>query len=735
MPKKDASLEIYLLGPFRILVDGQLVAARRFTRRKPKLLVKLLALRPHHQLHREQLMELLWPDSDPEAASNNLHKTIHLARHALEPTLKSAADSHFILTEGQQVSLRADKLCLDVNEFELAAGKALRGAEVEAYEAALERYAGDLLPEDLYEDWVAVRREQLRMTYQDLLRKSAQLYKERGENHRAIERLKELLACDPAHEDVHRNLMELYAISGNKHQALRQYELCREALREGLEAEPEPATRELRQQIVTGQFASVSVSAAERELDHVHTINSLAVLPLVNATSDPNAEYLSDGITESIINSLSQLPQLKVMSRNTVFRYKGREIDSSQVGRELNVRTLLLGRVLQLGDRLVVRAELIDVDEGTQLWGEQYNRRGDDIFELQEEIASEIAEKLRLRLSGAEKGRLTKRYTENAEAYGLYLKGRYFWNKRTLEAVEKGIEYFKRAIELDPDYALAYVGVADSYTKLGDVGVAALPPRKAFSKAKMAAVRALESDSALAEAHTSLGHLNLHDYEWSEAEREFKHAIELNPNYATAHHWYAYHLLMNGRQTEAINEIEHALSLDPLSLPINADYGEVLYFARRRDEAIEQLRKTLEMDPHFYPAHSDLARVYEQEGRYEEAIIEIQTALALSPESTDGLATLAHIYAASGKEEQALHLLEELSEVAKSRYVSPYGAAVVYAALGEEEHAFKWLQTATEEHAAWVLYLNVDPRLDSLRAEPRFKSLLHSVGLSESSHE
>ncbi len=730
MPKKDASLEIYLLGPFRILVDGQLVAARHFTRRKPKLLVKLLALQPHQQLHREQLMELLWPDSDPEAASNNLHKTIHLARHALQPTLKSAADSHFILTEGQQVSLRAEKLWLDVSEFEQAAGKALRGAEVEAYEAALEQYLGDLLPEDLYEDWVAVRREQLRMTYQELLRKSAQLYKERREHQLAIERLKELLVCDPTHEDVHRNLMELYVLTGNKHQALRQYELCREALRKGLEAEPEPATRELRQQIVSGQFASVLLSSA----DHAETISSLAVLPLVNATSDPNADYLSDGITESIINSLSQLPQLKVMSRNTVFRYKGQEIDSSQVGRELNVRTLLLGRVLQLGDRLVVRAELIDTRDGTQLWGEQYNRRYDDIFELQEEIAREIAGKLRLRLSGAEKGRLTKRYTENTEAYGLYLKGRYFWNKRTLEGLEKGIEYFKSAIQLDPDYALAHVGLADSYTKLGDVGVAALPPRKAFSKAKVAVVQALESDGALAEAHTSLGHLHLHDYEWLEAEREFKRAIQLNPNYATAHHWYSYHLLMNGRQAEAINEIERALSLDPLSLPINADYGEVLYFARRPDQAIEQFRKTLEMDPHFYPTHSDLARVYEQVGRHEEAITEIQTALALSPESTDALATLAHICAASGNKEQARHLLQELIEVAKSRYVSPYGVAIVYAALGDEEHAFKWLQTATEEHAAWAIYLNVDPRLDSLRAEPQFKSLLQSIGLSRSSH-
>jgi TolB-like protein/Tfp pilus assembly protein PilF len=543
--------------------------------------------------------------------------------------------------------------------------------------------------------------------------------------------LKELLARDPTHEDVHRDVMELYVLSGNKHQALRQYELCREALREGLGAEPEPATRELRQQIVSGQLVPMSVSSA----DQVQTINSLAVLPLVNATSDPNAEYLSDGITESIINSLSQLPQLKVMSRNTVFRYKGREIDSSQVGRELNVRTLLLGRVLQFGDRLVVRVELIDAREGTQLWGEQFNRCYDDIFELQEEIAREIAGKLRLRLSGAEKGRLTKRYTENAEAYGLYLKGRYFWNKRTLETLEKSIEYFKKAIELDPDYALAYVGVADSYTKLGDVGIAALPPSKAFSIAKVAAIRALENDSALAEAHTSLGHLNLHDYEWLEAEREFKHAIELNPNYATAHHWYAYQLLMNGRQSEAINEIEQALFLDPLSLPINADYGEVLYFARRPDQAIEQLRKTLEMDPHFYPTHSDLARVYEQVGRYEEAIREIQTALALAPKSTDALATLAHIYAASGKKEQALHLLEQLNEVAKSKYVSPYGVAVVYTALGDADHAFKWLQTATEEHAAWVIYLNVDPRLDSLRREPRFKSLLDSVGLSGSSHE
>ncbi|MFN2599148.1 MAG: BTAD domain-containing putative transcriptional regulator [Pyrinomonadaceae bacterium] len=724
-------LEIRLLGPFRITVDGRAVEARRWSRRKPKLLVKLLALQPHQQLHREQAMELLWPDSDLEAAGNNLHKAIHMARHALEPELQPAADSHFILTQGQQIVLHAPKrLWVDVEAFEQAATEALTGEDREAYEAALALYGGDLLAEDIYEDWAARRREQLRGAYQELLIRLARLYEARGRYQQSIKRFKELVACDPSNEEAHRRLMRLHAVLGNRRQALRQYKECCDALREEQDAGPERATVELHGQIVAGLIRPLP-GAKERAPQPGAAINSLAILPFVNASSDPASEYLSDGITEGIINGLSQLSQLRVMARSTVFRYKGLDVDPQEVGLKLGVRAVLTGRVLHRGDTLNIQMELVDVSDGSQLWGEQYGRRASDIFEVQEEIAEEITGKLRLRLSGEERGRLTKRHTESAEAYRLYLKGVYFWNKRTLEGVERSIGYFRRAIEADSRYALAYTGLSNSYAKLGDVGLTAIPPKEAFSKARAAAASALEIDDSLAEAHTSLAHVHMHGYEWRSAGREFRRAIELNPNYATAHHWHSYYLIMFGRADEALAEIARALELDPLSLPINTDFGELLYFARLYDRAAEQCRKTLEMDAYFYQAHLVLARVYGLKGRFEESLAESFRAAELSGDSTEALASLGHTLASSGKKKEARDMLTRLGELSQSIYVSPYDVALIHLGLGERDEAFGWLYKAYEEYADWGIYLTVDPRLDALRSDPRFTELVRRVGFRD----
>jgi DNA-binding SARP family transcriptional activator len=732
-PQKRASpplsLEIHLLGPFRVLVGGAPLGEGRWPRRKPELLLKLLALQPHQRLHREQLMELLWPDLDAAAAANNLHKAIHLARHALEPGLGSGAESHFIVTRGQQVGLCAPGgLWVDAAEFERAAAEAIRGEDAGACEAALALYGGDLLAEDLYEDWAAARREQLRTQYQELLAKLAGLYEARGEHRRGIESLKELIAGDPSNEEAQRRLMRLYALAGDKHQALRQYQLCREALRKELDAEPERATQDLRRQIISGGLAPRHSGEVRPAADYGAAINSLAILPLANAGADPDMEYLSDGITESIINGLSQLARLRVMARSTVFRYKGADVDPQEVGRKLGVRAVLTGKVLPRGDTLNIQVELVDVSDGSQLWGERYSRKCSDLFEVQEEIAEEITGKLRLRLSGEERGRLAKRHTESADAYRLYLKGVFFWNKRTLEGVEKSIEYFRRAIDADPRYALAYAGLSNSYAKLGDVGLTAIPPKEAFSNARAAALRALELDDSLAEAHTSLAHVHMHAYEWQSAGGEFRRAIELNPNYATARHWHAYYLMMFGRTDEALAEIARALELDPLSLPINTDFGELLYFARRYDRAVEQFRKTLEMDAHYYQAHLVLARVYEQEGLFEESVAEFHRATELSGEGTDALASLGHALAASGKKKEARDVLGRLTELSRSRYVSPYELALIHLGLGERDEAFERLYKAYEEYAEWGIYMAVDPRLDPLRPDPRFTELVRRVG-------
>ncbi len=458
------------------------------------------------------------------------------------------------------------------------------------------------------------------------------------------------------------------------------------------------------------------------------TIESLAILPLINGGGDPDTEYLSDGITESIINNLSQLPKLRVMARSTVFRYKRKEVDPQRAGQEMGVRAVLTGRVLQRGDLLVIKAELVDTEDGSHLWGEQYNRKLSDIFTIEEEISREISAKLRLKLSGAEKKQLTKRYTDNTEAYQLYLKGRFYWNKRTAEGLKKGIEYFQRAIESDPGYALAYAGLADSYNIL--VSYSALAPHDAFPKAKEAATRALEIDGKLAEAHTSLAFVKFgYDWDWTGAERGFKQAIQLNPGYAFAHNFYAVLLSARGRFDEAFVHIKNAHELDPLSLPINTNLGWLLYLARRYDEAIEQYLKTIDLDEGFRLAHRRLAQTYEQNQRYSEADAEFQKAAALSGEDIELLSARGHFYAVVGETNEAHEVLTQLEEFAKSRYVPSYLAARIYLGLGDIDRMFELLEKACNERYGYLAYLDVEPMFDGIRMDPRFEELVHRVGL------
>ncbi|MDT5059729.1 MAG: eukaryotic-like serine/threonine-protein kinase [Acidobacteriota bacterium] len=456
-------------------------------------------------------------------------------------------------------------------------------------------------------------------------------------------------------------------------------------------------------------------------------IDSLAVLPLANASADPGTEYLSDGITESIINTLSQLPGLKVMARATVFRYKGKEVDIEEVRRDLNVRAVMTGRVLQFGDQLIIKIELVDTADGSQLWGEQYKRLAADIFEVQEEISKEISEKLRIKLTGEEKKLLVKRYTDNTEAYRLYLKGRFCLSKMTKEALGNAIKHFQQAIDTDPDYALAYAGLADAYYGLSSNH---LPPVEAMPKARAAAEKALEIDDTLAEAHASLGLVKaFYDWDWASAEDEYKRAIELNPGYASTHHWYGWYLALMGRLNEAIAEIKQASELDPLSLEINTDLGLSFLFARQYDRAIEQFEKAMEMDPNFIWAHFFMGWAYEQKGNYEGAVAEFQKARQLD-DSPLILAALGHTYVMAGRRDEALRVLAEMKELAERRHVSSYHFAIIHAALGERDEAFEWLEKTYEARSEALVWLKVDPRLDTLRTDPRFIDLQRRVGLS-----
>ena len=459
-------------------------------------------------------------------------------------------------------------------------------------------------------------------------------------------------------------------------------------------------------------------------------INSVAVLPLVNESGDPNLEYLADGIAESLMNSISQLPNLKVMSPNTTFRYKGKDQEAQKVGQELNVRSVLTGRLKQIGDRIVINVSLDDAFDNHQIWGAQYDHKMSDLLWVQSQIARDIAANLKLKLSTADENRVTKRYTENPEANELYLKGLFFWNKRTGDAANKSIEYFQQAIEKDPNYALAYAGLANAYQLL--TLFADIPPQEAFPKAKQSAQRALELDDGLAEAHTSLAaSLFWYDRNFPEAEREFQRAIELNPNYATAHHWYGVtYLAKMERFDEAIIELQRAQELDPLSLPISADVGNTYIQARQYDKAIEQLLRTVEMDQSFYFAHMMLGTAYELKGDAQTAINEYKKARRLNDDPMT-LALLGHIYAASGQRDEAMKLLDQLNQISKQRFVYAYGFALVYAGLGEKDHAFQWLERSYQNREPRITRLKVDPLFDNLHSDPRFAELVRRIGLPQ----
>ncbi|HWZ26696.1 MAG TPA: protein kinase [Verrucomicrobiae bacterium] len=457
-------------------------------------------------------------------------------------------------------------------------------------------------------------------------------------------------------------------------------------------------------------------------------IDSLAVLPFENASRDPEHEYLSDGIAGSLINILATIPKLRVIAQSTVFRYKGRRIDPQAVGRELNVRAVLTGRIMQSGGSLRIGTELVDVASGSQLWGAQYDREPGDIFAIQDEISNEMSEKLRLKLTRTEKKRLTKHQTDDAEAYRLYLKGRHHWNRWTEDGFYKAVEYFQQAVEKDPGYALAYTGLADSYVLLGWNSY--LPPKDAFPKSKMAAMQALRLDPSLGEAHTPLAAvLWLHDWQWQAAQMEFERSLALNPAHPTTSHWYAEYLMTMGRHEAAIARIKNSQELDPLSLIISVAIGRDFYLARRYDDALEQLLRTVELDPNYPVTYWVLGLLLTKMGHYELAIAEGEKGVKLSGGSPLMNAALAQTFATAGRREQAIQILDDLTNLAKQKYVAPYFFAGIHIGLGEDDRAIEYLEKSYEEHSHWLIYLHLDPTMDGIRSNTRFQDLSRRIGL------
>ena len=458
------------------------------------------------------------------------------------------------------------------------------------------------------------------------------------------------------------------------------------------------------------------------------SIRSIAVLPFVNASNNPDAEYLSDGVSESLINSLAQLRGVKVIARSSSFKYKGKDVEPKEVGRALGVAAILTGRVAQRGEDLIIQADLVDTSDGSQIWGEQYKRRLVDILDVQQDIATKISTRLKIELTPDEQRRATKSYTENTEAYQLYLRGRFYWNQRSPEGLKKALDYFRQATEKDPLYAPAYSGMADVYLTFFDYELMSF--EETSEKARAAASKALQIDEMLAEAHNSLAHLNLHNWKWADAETEFKRAIELDPGYASAYHWYSLCLTAMGRSDEAVKTMQRAQELDPLSLRINADLGMAMFAARQYTEAIEQERKTLELDPNSRTAFWIRGMAYEQKGQFDEAFQQFQEALKRSPNNPNYLAAMGHAYGVAGKRAEALNVLEQMKALSKQDPVSPFFFALVYTGLGDKESALQWLEKAYEQRSGSIRYLKVEPRLDSIRADPKFADLMRRVGLA-----
>jgi len=457
-------------------------------------------------------------------------------------------------------------------------------------------------------------------------------------------------------------------------------------------------------------------------------IQSLAVLPFVNASSDSNAEYFSDGITESLINNLSQLPNLRVMARSTVFRYKGKDTDPQKIGNDLRVQAVLSGRLLQQGSVLIIQAELMDVKTGTQLWGGQFNRGAEDVLALQDDLSGEIAEKLRLKLTGEEKQRLVKRYTEDSEAYQFYLKGRYYWNKRSPEGAQKAVSYFQQAIGKDPAYALAYAGLADAYTYLSFFNV--VPPREAMPSAKAAAMKALEIDEHLAEAHISLGYISFaYDWDWTAAGKHFDQALALKPILTRAHNFYPLYLSSRGMAQQALAVAKASLDLDPASPSVSHYLAVQLYLARQFDQAIEQCHKTLDLDPNFAVAYHVLGQAYLAKGMNREAEVVLEKYSALSQGSADSLALLGYSHARLGERSRALRTLEELKAASKKSYVPAFYFAMIYAALEDKDQAFLQLEQGYDERFARFAYLKLEALWDPLRSDGRFSDLVQRVGI------
>jgi DNA-binding SARP family transcriptional activator/TolB-like protein len=738
------ALEIRLLGEFRVALDGKPVDEALWTRRKSRSLIKLLALARKNEMGREDIFDALWPELNGERALNSLNKALHTARRALEPELKAGVASSFLVTQDQRVALRAPGgLLIDAFRFEERARSAIGAFDPSQIRAALFAYTGELLPEDRLEDWTVIYREQLSHLHQELLLCLSRVEEGDGDLRAAMDCLVKAVAIEPGNEQAQRELMRLYAATGSRNLALSQYRVLTEKLRRDLDAEPEAATAQLHARILEGQVAAIPLARLNRRWlllagpvaasagvyfarDWIwrRKPNSLAVLPFAT-DGDEQLEYLGDGLSEGLIDSLSQIPDLRVMARSTVFAYRDKTKSPREIGNAVGAGVVLTGRVSKppIGVPQIT-IELVDAADGARLWGSRYSLDLASMQSLQANVSAEVARVLSRKLENLQVQRLARRSSASPKAYQLYLYGRYHWNKRTRAEFLKAISFFEQATLEDPNYALAYAGLADCNGLLSFDGG---QTHDYMPKARTFAEKAIALDEQLAEGHTSMGMVEaLYGWRWAKAEAEFRRAIELNPGHATAHHWYAVHLNAQGRRTEADPEFRRALQLDPISPIIVTNSAYPAHYARDYRSAIETYKKALAIDPNFLPAHKGLMLAYEQSREHRLALDEAIAFLSLA-----GDAALAAMVRAAGDYPTAIRKWQSaLERQARAVYVAPMVLADLAARNGDRAAAFGWLSKALQERSAPLVYLKVDPVYDRIREDPRFKELLLKVGLS-----
>ncbi len=720
--RNRAGLRARLIGPFGAWRDGEPIAPSAWGRRRTQALFKLLACRRGQVLTQEQLVEWLFPDLAPDKALQNLHARVSELRRALEPGLRRGADSRFVRSEGKgRYRLSETAPCwIDLEAFEQALDAAARAERearwdeaVAAYERAAALAEGELLAEERYAPWAEGPRRRFAERAGEALTRLAELHARRGTFERAVACARAALERDPYREAAHRQLIRCHARAAEPGKAAQAFRDCERALAE-LGAEPDAETRALAERAQRGEAA--------------RAFKSIAVLPFVQLSSRQAHTVFSDGLTEDLIAQLARVRDLKVIAPASALRYKHTRRSRREIGAALGVGAVLEGSVRTQGGRVRVAARLVEVDSDETRWAEIYDRELTDIFAIQSELARQIAAALHAEVSAAERRRLDQPHAGNLDAYHLYLKGRYFWNKRTGAQMEKAVACFRGALERDPAYAPAWAGLADAHATLAWFGYR---PPQTFAEARAAALRALELDPDSAEALTPLAHVRMnHDWDWRAARVTFERALELNPNYPTARQWYAELLAATGEVEAAVEQVRTALTLDPLSLTINTVLGWKLVYARRGEEAVAQCERALELDPDFGPARAVLGLAYESLERHEDALREFRAELDLVGPNVPTLASLGYLNGRLGRRGAASSVLKQFDAWKGPVPVSPFHRALVHLGLGAHDAALDELERGLEERTWLLSYLGVGHRWDPLRNEPRYRALLAAVGLA-----